>query len=171
MIKKVFYIAIIFLSASIMKNMLSADQNKYSYDYSDPKSIVNSACLMLMNSDYSEMLNVTDLMEKKRTLQTIEAVTNVETRQLLLRESAKIISYELVGIEDFTNEITNQLMVVTVKWALKIDSKPYLEDNPKKSIDKVPDKVPDQKGESIVYTDYLLKKIDNKWKIISKKSK
>ncbi len=148
-------------------NILYGD--KYPVDYSDPRSVVNSACLMLIHSDYEDMLGVTELMEKKRTIATIEASTNQKVRELLIKESGNILNYELIGMEDFTNEATNQMMVVTVKWTLKNDSARYLENNPNKSMDKTEDF--QQKKDVIIYTDYLLRKIDEKWKIISKKSK
>jgi hypothetical protein len=160
---------LITFSTISLQRIIYGDEGKYKYDYSNPQSIVNSACLMLMNSDYSEMLNITDLMEKKRTQQTLDAATNAETRDALLKEAGKIISYELVGIEDFTNDVTNQLMVVTVKWTLKIDSKTPIENDPFKAMNGAIGRY--QKQESIVFTDYLLKKINDKWKIISKKSK
>lgn len=168
MLRKFSFIFSIVLSAVFLQNVLHADENKYSYDYNDPKSVVNSACLMLMNSDYQYMLNITDMTEKKRTLQTIDAATNAETRGALLKEAAKITSFELVGIEDFTNNVSNQMMVVTVKWILKVEPQP-LENDPEKAMIK--SSVKDQKHETTVFTDYLLKKIENKWKIISKKSK
>jgi hypothetical protein len=167
-LNKVSYIFIIFFVTVIPLNFLYGEREKYSYDYSDPRSVVNSACQMLMNSDYEEMLNVTEMMEKKRTIATIEALTNQKVRDLLIKESGRILNYEMVGIEDFTNDVSNQLMVVTVKWTLKNDTK-YLETNPITSIDR--DQNTWQKKDEIIYTDYLLKKINEKWKIISKKSK
>ncbi len=160
------FFLITFLLLTFLITPFFSESRKYSYDYSNPQSIVNSACLMLMYADYPEMLNLTEMMEKKRTLATIEETTNAKIKELLIKESEKIIKFEIIGTEDFTNNSTNQLMVITVKWAMKIDPSRYVENNPRKAID-----LKESKSESVIYTDYLLKKFEDKWKIISKKSK
>jgi hypothetical protein len=159
----------LFLAFTSLFLMNAGQKARYNYDYSDPRSVVDSACRMLMNADYEEMISVTDLMEKKRAIATVEAMTNQNEKELLIKEAGKIISYEQIGTEEFTNDLSNQLSVVTIKWTIKNDTPRYIENNPANTMDNGQDVQP--KKDIIIYTDYLLKKIDDKWKIISKKSK
>jgi len=168
---KLLLILLLLLSTAPLS--FSYAKTRYKYDYSDPESIVRAACVMLLKADYEEMTNITELVEKKRTLSTLDSMKEDKNLKILLKkESEKLISYEIVGKEDFTNNLTNQLFVVTVKWTLKIDND--LPKNPSE-FDRVTKDIDTQSGkkkknESIVYTDYLLMKFDDKWKIVSKKS-
>lgn len=144
---------------------------KYDYDFADPVSVVRAAGKMLMNSDYEEMINITEMNEKKRTIDTVAQMsTNQSTRELVKKESEKINSFELLRIESFTNNTANQLAVVYTRWMIKITA-----NSPRNAANFV--RIQDDpaskkiKTESDVYVDYLLKNFNGEWKIISRKTR
>jgi len=136
--------------------------SKYSYDFTDPISIVNAASKMLMSGDYAEMSNITEGSEKKKTDDTIMALKdNYKLQDRLKVESEQIHSFEVTGMELYTNA---QRIIIHTKWLIKVParkSSPFQtsEDNKKGKL------------YSTVYVDYLLKQFDTKWKIISKQTK
>ncbi|MGC8764916.1 MAG: hypothetical protein ACP5QT_03435 [Brevinematia bacterium] len=149
----------------------ATNTNVYNYDYNNPESIIKSAFLMLKNSDFNAMLEITELYEKKRVLNIISEISNnPSVVPALISEAKKIKSFEIVDREDYTNDATNSFVIVVTKWIVLNDSK-----SPKNSdiYAGIEDKINPAKSkkDSVVYVDYLLKKIDGKWKIISKRSK
>ncbi len=145
--------------------------NFYNYDFNNPESIVINVFLMLKNTDYKEMLKITDLYEKKRVEKLITEISNNPSILPMLRqESAKIKNFELINSETITNEGTNEYVIITTKWYMSNVSKKAKNSDFYNSIENQinPDK---PKKDDIVYVEYLLKKIDKKWKIISKRSK
>ncbi|MCX7820451.1 MAG: hypothetical protein N2258_02115 [Brevinematales bacterium] len=145
--------------------------NTYNYDFNVPESLVINVFLMLKNTDYNEMLKITDLYEKKRVEKLLTEISNNPSILPLLRqESAKIKNFELINTETITNEGTNEYIIITTKWYMSNDSK-----NAKNSdfYNNIQDQINPEKAkkDTVVYVEYLLKKIDKKWKIISKRSK
>ncbi len=162
------------LSISFLTANIYSAQEKYIYDFSEPVTVVKAACKMLMNSDFEEMLIVTELNEKKITLETIDQIKLDNTlKEKIKKEGEKIESYEITSMEIYTNNISNQMVVVKTKWIVKVDNS-----NPKNPSEFVriqesvdPDNARRRKYNSIVFVDYLLKKFEDKWKIISKRTR
>lgn len=163
--------SLIYISLNVS---FGAATNKYEYDFNEPVTIVKAASKMLMNADYVNMLEITELNEKKKTQDTLDQVkTNNKLLEVLKKESEKINSFEILTMEVFTNDVKNQMVIVSTRWMIKIGA-----DGPKNSSDFVkispsadPSAMKRKKSESAVYVEYLLKKMDDKWKIISKKTK
>lgn len=169
---KSFFTLALSIAAILSLTILSYGAGKkYDYNLSDPVSVVRAAGKMLMNSDYEEMINITEMNEKKRTIDTVaQMTTNQGTRELVKKESEKINSFELLRIESFTNNTTNQLAVVYTRWMIKITA-----NSPRNAANFV--RMQDDPGtkriksESDVYVDYLLKNFNGEWKIISRKTR
>ncbi len=145
--------------------------NTYNYDFNNPESLVINVFLMLKNTDYNEMLKITDLFEKKRVEKLLTEISNNPSiLPVLKQESAKIKNFELINTEVITNEGTNEYVIITTKWYMSNDSKNAKNSDFYNSIENQihPEK---PKKDTIVYVEYLLKKIDKRWKIISKRSK
>ncbi|MEJ5283552.1 MAG: hypothetical protein WHS77_00760 [Brevinematales bacterium] len=145
--------------------------NTYNYDFNNPESLVINVFLMLKNTDYNEMLKITDLFEKKRVEKLLTEISNNPSiLPVLKQESAKIKNFELINTEVITNEGTNEYVIVTTKWYMSNDSKNAKNSDFYNSIENQihPEK---PKKDTVVYVEYLLKKIDKRWKIISKRSK
>lgn len=145
--------------------------NTYNYDFNNPESLVINVFLMLKNTDYNEMLKITDLFEKKRVEKLLTEISNNPSiLPALKQESAKIKNFELINTESITNEGTNEYIIITTKWYMSNDSKNAKNSDFYNSIeDQIHPEKP--KKDTVVYVEYLLKKIDKKWKIISKRSK
>lgn len=162
---------ILFMS---MNALFGASANKYEYDFNEPVTIVKAASKMLMNADYENMLNITELNEKKKTQETLDEIKgNNKLLDMLKKESDKIAGFEILTMEVFTNDIKNQMVIVSTRWMVKVGA-----NGPKNPEDFVkidpsadPSTLKQKKLESAVYVEYLLKKMDGKWKIISKKTK
>jgi hypothetical protein len=152
----------------------SAFAEKYSYDYNDPVSLVKAASKMIMDGSYSDMMLITEGPEQKRTLDVVTNLqNNIPLQEKIKKESQKITGFEVLSVEIYTNDSTNHMSVVSTRWLIKIDNA-----NPKNPKDfvridesKDPNRAKRSKIESDVYVDYLLKKYENKWKIVSKRTR
>ncbi len=150
----------------------STGTNVYKYDYNEPESIIKSAYLMLKNADFKAMLEITELYEKKRVLNIISEISNTPgTEKILVLESKKIKTFEIVGKEEYTNDSTNHFVIVITKWEVANEGKAPKNSDIYDSIESQINPKSKTTKDSVVYVDYLLKKIDGKWKIISKRSK
>ena len=139
-------------------------KEKVVYDPNSPTSVVKAANKMLALCDFEQLLEITELSEKKRTQMTIDTIkTNAGAFKIIVQESQKIEFFEILKEEIYTNN-TDILAIVYTKWRMKIDLA-------KKPGTPVVDPANPSKPYSEVYVDYLLRKFDGKWKIISKKSK
>jgi hypothetical protein len=146
--------------------------SKYAYDFESPSSIVDAACKMIMNSDYEEMINITEKAEKKRTIDTVEQMTNEIIRERVRKETKKILGYELKTIEYYTNNAADPKVVITAKWTIQVTgARPKNPDNYNRANKVMADPMKQDRNESSVYEDYLLKPFQGKWKIISTRSK
>jgi len=146
--------------------------NVYKYDFKDPESIVRNSFFMLKNADFEAMLEITELNEKKRVSNTInEILSNPPAKSILLAESKKIKSFEIIAREDYTNNSTNFYIIFITKWVVLNDKKSPKNADIYDGFEKAINSSKGQKKESIIYVDYLLKNFDGKWKIISKRSK
>ncbi|OHD55008.1 MAG: hypothetical protein A2Y33_03315 [Spirochaetes bacterium GWF1_51_8] len=134
------------------------------YDGTSATSVVKAANKMLAMCDFEQLLTITELSEKKRTQMTIDTIkTNAKALKIIMQESQKIEFFEILKEEVYTNN-NDILAIVYTKWRMKIDyslkpGKPVNEPGTQ------------NKPYSEVYVDYLLRKFDGQWKIISKKSK
>lgn len=134
-----------------------------SVDFSDPASVVTAAKDLLYKADYQGMLEITEGSEKRKTESTLASIKEDRSLlQSLKSEADKIQKFEIMGKEVYD---TQGLAVVYTKWQVKL----VVERNSGVTI--VEDKDHAVKPFSTVYVDYLLKKIDGKWKIISQKNK
>lgn len=169
--------SVIALSFILSFSCLFGAEEKYRYDYSDPKSIVAAASKMVFQSDYEEMLKITEMSEKKRAMEIVNSlVSNEVSREDLQKEAEKILGFEILGIEYVTNGNENKLAVVQTKWLMKAETvlpKPH---SNARDI-TLPDTSNDSgsqrtvKTTTVVFVDYLLKQFNGKWKIVSKRSR
>ena len=166
--KPFFYLTLLALFLFIFLEYAISSTNKYIYDYAEPVTVVQAASKMIMNSDYEEMLAITEGTEKKHTQETVDSLkTDPKLKPVLEKESEKLSGFEVLDMEIFTNDVTNQMVVVSTKWLVRIQySTPV---NPKGYV--APGGNRKVKTDSEVFVDYLLKKFDDKWKIISKKTR
>ncbi|MFN4215973.1 MAG: hypothetical protein ACK4HQ_01020 [Brevinematales bacterium] len=143
--------------------LLLVSQNK-GLDYSDPVLVVDAACIFLMKGDYEYLLLLTEENEKKKTLMILSNLqSNKNARTWLKEEMEKLGGYEVVQAEMYTNG-TSQYAVVTTRWLIKNTSKEVSEFTTPEEKAKI-------KPHIVMSVDYLLKKIDNKWKIVSTKTR
>jgi hypothetical protein len=139
-------------------------KEKIDYDAKSPTSVVKAANKMLANSDFEQLLEITELSEKKRTQMTIDMIrTNAAALGIIMSESKKIEFFEVLKEEIYTNN-ADILAIVYTKWRVKIDQS-KLSGKP----------VSPQPGTTVkpyseIWVNYLLRQFDGKWKIISKKS-
>ncbi len=144
---------------------------KYNYSFDNPETLVESFFLMLKNNDYTEMLKITDLYEKKRVEKILTELSNDSSLYYNLKyESSKMKKFEIINKEVITNEGTNEFIIITTLWYLSNDNKKLKNSD---IYEKLENNInPKQKKkDNVVYVEYLLKKIDDQWKIISKRSK
>jgi len=133
-------------------------------DYSDPVLVVDAACIFLMKGDYEYLLLLTEEAEKKKTLMILSNLqSNKNARAWLKEEMDKLGGYEIVNAELYTNGAL-QYAVVTTRWLVKNTSKEVSEFATPEERAKI-------KPSITMSVDYLLKKIDNKWKIVSTKTR
>lgn len=174
MIRKIFISAAIFLISfglSFSENN-KASNIKYSYRFDDPDSIVESAYLMLKNADFKSLLLITELYEKRRVEKILDEISNSSELIFILKnESKKMISFEITGKEYITNDLTNQMVVVFTKWYVSNDTASAKNDDIYNGVENQLNPQPKRRKQAVIYVDYLLKKFDDKWKIISKRSK
>ncbi len=164
---------------TVLPPALFGGARNYAFDFSDPKSVVTAASRMLLNSDYSEMLVLTEMGEKRRTQETVNSVlSNGSLKSVLQKESDKILGFELLGLEYVTNDATNKMAVVFTRWLVKMET--FIPKNPRNFVPLDPSKdptretasrTPARKDGATVYVDYLLKQYDGKWKIVSKRTR
>jgi hypothetical protein len=165
-----FMLSVLFLVLSVR---LNAEEIKTNYDLSDPKNVVNLAGKMVMSSDYDGMLKITEMAEKRRTLEIVNSIeSNLVTKAGLQKEADKILGFEVTGVEYVTNGV-NKMCLVSTKWLTKIET--FQPKNAGNFIPMDPSKDPEtqkaKKTSSVVFVDYLLKLFDGKWKIVSRRSR
>lgn len=167
------FIVLVVLSLVIFAERGFSETNRYSLDSSDPNSVVQAACKMIMNADYEEMVSITEMAEKKRTLDTVEQMKDSNILEKVKKESEKINGYELLRLELYTNDVNNLMAVVYTKWMVKIEgNQPKNDPNYIRIYESAdPNAVKRRKKESEVFVDYLLKYYEGKWKIVSKKTR
>lgn len=175
MTRNITILSIMVLFLTLTSGLFGAE-NKYEYDYSDPKSIVTAASKMIFQSDYREMLKITEMSEKKRAQEIVDSLLSNEVTQADLKgEAEKILGFEIVGVEYVTNGNENKLAVVFTKWLMKSDSiLPKSHDNGRNPMPKDPTRDPEKqkvRTTTTVFVDYLLKQYNGKWKIVSKRSR
>lgn len=117
-------------------------------DSSKPENVVSNAIESLIKKDFSNILNLTELNEKKRVEMTMEKYYGGD-KGIIETELNNIISYKITEVY-----YENEYSVVSVEWVLK---------NSFQTKDGV------KKSETTRKILYLLKQFDGKWKIISKK--
>lgn len=169
-----YLLLLIFLLSLLLFSQTSTDKEKkkYNYDFSNPESLVYNLYSMLKNTDFEEMLKITELYEKRRVEKTIDEVTNTAgTLSILKKEAAKIKRIEIVGTEYYTNDATNQLAIVVTKWYVVNETILPKHQDIYDGIEKQLNPNPRSSKDSVIYVDYMLKKFGEKWKIISKRSK
>ncbi len=133
-------------------------------DYSDPVLVVDAACIFLMKGDYEYLLLLTEENEKKKTLMILSNLqSNKNAKAWLKEEMDKLGGYEIVSAELYTNN-TQQFAIVSTRWLIKNTSKEVSEFTTPEERAKI-------KPNIVTSVDYLLKKIDGKWKIVSTKTR
>ncbi|NPV38398.1 hypothetical protein BREVNS_0855 [Brevinematales bacterium NS] len=143
--------------------LLLVSQNK-GLDYSDPVLVVDAACIFLMKGDYEYLLLLTEENEKKKTLMILSNLqSNKNAKAWLKEEMEKLGGYEIVQAEMYTNGAV-QYAVVTTRWLIKNTAKEVSEFATPEERAKI-------KPSIVMSVDYLLKKIDGKWKIVSTKTR
>ena len=172
--KPMFYIVIVLLTTFLAIEYAISSTNKYSYDFNEPVSIVQAACKMIMNSDYTDMILITEQTEKKRTMDALTDIQgNPELMKKLKKEAEKLISFQILDSEVFTNENTNFIAVVYTKWKSKlvqtVPSNPSGFVRPSEAND--PDAARRRRTDTDIYVDYLLKKFNDQWKIVSRRTR
>ncbi|URA10497.1 hypothetical protein [Thermospira aquatica] len=131
-------------------------------DYSDPVLVVDAACIFLMKGDYEYLLLLTEENEKKKTLIILSNLqSNKNAKAWLKEEMDKLGGYEIVNAELYTNN-SQQYAVVSTRWLIKNTSQEISEF-------ATPEEKAKIKPNIVTSVDYLLKKIDGKWKIVSTK--
>ncbi|MCX7882214.1 MAG: hypothetical protein N2314_03205 [Brevinematales bacterium] len=133
-------------------------------DYSNPVLVVDAACIFLMKGDYEYLLLLTEENEKKKTLMILSNLqSNKNAKAWLKEEMDKLGGYEIVQAEIYTNG-SLQYAVVTTRWLIKNTSTEVSEFTTPEERAKI-------KPTITMSVDYLLKKIDGKWKIVSTKTR
>ncbi len=146
---------------------VSNTTNVYQYNASDAASVVKAIHQMMLATDFEAMLAITAGSEKQKTQDLIDSLH--ETPALIndLKKAVKnIVNFEISRTDYFTNQNTIYAIVST-RWTLKVDASA---DAGARLI------LPPAGGSqpldfSIIQVDYLLQLFDNKWKIISMRSK
>lgn len=144
-----------------------APTNVYQYNAADAESVVKAVHQMMLAADFSAMLDLTSGTEKQKTQEIVDSLReNPSLINDLKKEIKKILEFEVLRTEYFTNQNTIYSIVAT-KWTLKVDVTP----DPGTTLI-----LPEAGGEqprqfSVVQVDYLLQSFDGKWKIISQRSR
>jgi len=113
-----------------------------------PEEVVSNVIVNFLKKDFSNILNYTELNEKKRVEMMISDY---------LSGSKSIIDSEISNLKEYKTIETyyeNDFAVVRVEWKLR---------------GKAQDIKNIKEYETKRYIMYLLKKFDNQWKVISKK--
>ncbi|MCX8028871.1 MAG: hypothetical protein N2712_02635 [Brevinematales bacterium] len=119
----------------------------YAVDFSKPDDVVSNAIEMLIKKDFSSMVHLTELSEKKRVEKIIDVY--LTDKSLVDREIGNIQSYQFSDVY-----YENDIAVVRVNWVVK---------NSYQTKEGI--RVYNANRKVI----YLLKKFDDKWKIITKR--
>ena len=155
---------ILFITISVFSTVFS-DIKDYNIQPDDPKNVTKAYATMLMKADYESMTNITELKMKKDVMDTLFLMKDQTARVTLIKVSERIISYEIINLEVYTNE--NSLALTSIKWTMKPDSQPRASSESRQAGGTV-----FKKNNEIVYIDYILKQFDNnEWKIISSKTR
>lgn len=117
-------------------------------DFTKPDVVVSNAIESLIKKDFSNLLYLTELSEKRRVEKTIESYYGGD-KSILDSEIGNLESYKIVEVY-----YEGEFAVVVVDWNLR---------NRFQSKDGVKSYIANRK------VLYLLKKFDDRWKIISKR--
>lgn len=117
-------------------------------DFSKPEVVVSNAIESLIRKDFSNLILLTELSERKKVEKTIESYYG-GGKLILDSEIGNLESFKVVDVY-----YEGEFAVVVVDWSLK---------NSFQSKDGVKSYVANRK------VLYLLRKFDDKWKIISRK--
>ena len=154
---------ILFIIISLSNSAFS-DIKDYNINSDEPKSVAKAYAMMLMKADYNSMTNITELKMKKDVLETLFLMQDQNAKITMIRVSERIISFEIVNLEVYTND--NKLALASIKWIMKPDSQPRSSSESRQSGGTV-----FKKNNEIVYIDYILKPYNDEWKIISSKTR
>lgn len=160
--------SLLLVSLFIFQTLLFSESKKplYRIDFSKPSSVVTAANKMLIKSDYKAMLQITALNEKKRTEAILSNLKADSKLYLKVRaEMSRIQNFKILG-EEIYNHSTGKIALVRTEWSIKVKAT-EIATKPKALMPR--DKK--RKATTHVYTDYLLKSFNGKWKIISQKSR
>lgn len=126
---------------------LLANNSLASVNFSKPDNVVSNAIQYLMNRNFSNLLELTELSEKRRVEKIIEAY--LTEKNLIDTEILNIQSYKILN-----TYYEGEFAVVSVDWVVK-------------------NKYQTREGLKTYTANrrvlYLLKKFDDKWKIITKR--
>lgn len=126
---------------------LLANNSLASVNFSKPDNVVSNAIQYLMNRNFSNLLELTELSEKRRVEKIIEAY--LTEKNLIDTEILNIQSYKILN-----TYYEGEFAVVSVDWIVK-------------------NKYQTREGLKTYTANrrvlYLLKKFDDKWKIITKR--
>jgi len=127
----------------------------------NPKDIVNYALNALTNGEIEKLLSITGNAELRKTKELLTLIQDDdEKRKEILGQYKNLKSWTIENIKE--HKINNRdITIVNTKWIISIP----LEQN--RHLAKLPKNIGKNQ---IVYMDYMLEKLNNKWKIISKKS-
>lgn len=134
-------------------------------DFNDPASVVRYACYLVTNSDYENMINITESGEKKRTLEALDLIKkDLTILQKIKKDASFILKFDIIDKEIYNKEGKEFAVVYTI-WEMKTDIKIQ-----KNAITITKEDYDNIRKSYYVYVDYLLKRYDGKWKIVSRKS-
>lgn len=123
-----------------------------------PQDIVNTALIALTNGDIEKLLTLTEKTELKQTKELLVLMENKQKRTELINQYKTLQSWSIENTEEQTIN-GKQFAVVSTIWV----TTPTLEANSDKNL-------PTKLKSKTIYVDYMLEKINNEWKIISRRS-
>ncbi|MCS7299338.1 MAG: hypothetical protein RMJ37_05205 [Spirochaetia bacterium] len=140
-------IFIILITLIILPFGSFANNSLASVNFSKPDNVVSNAIQYLMNKNFSNLLELTEFSEKRRVEKIIEAY--LTEKNLIDTEILNIQSYKILN-----TYYEGEFAVVSVEWVVK--NKYQTREGPKTY----------NANRRVLY---LLKKFDDKWKIITKR--
>lgn len=137
-----------YFSVSVLLMLLVFNYAYGEVDFSKPDVVVSNAIEMLIDKQLSNLLDLTELAEKRRVQKSIDMYYGGD-KSLIEKEISSIQSFKIVDVY-----YEGEFAVVSVDWIVK---NIYQSKEGQKQYDA---------NRKVLY---LLKKFDDKWKIISKK--
>lgn len=166
MSKSRIFIGLVLLVFFIPAFAFVENNTKIEYDFSSPKSIVTAAKHLVVSGDFNEMLKITENSEKRKTETTIISVKkNPKLKMRLKEESKRVRKFEVIKEEIFTSS-KGEIAVVYTRWMMtKVQPQQI------RGVKVINDPTQKRSKYTTVYVDYLLRKFDGKWKIVSRRNK